>query len=182
MPNDPSYAAVRLRLDDIALRLSIASLVVALVSTVIALVSTVIANRARKDAERIADRAHDEWAQQKWFDLYFLTNSAYDALDKFLADCNFQGNRLISIRGGGDYPTRSNEIIRMFREILMMATVFPKCPAIDTLCNAVAVKFEDAPVEMYSRRKQLQENLMNAMMDIRDNALVDSSVLKRVTK
>ena len=157
------------------LRLSIASLVVALVSTV-------IANRARKDAERIADRAHDEWAQQKWFDLYFLTNSAYDALDKFLADCNFQGNRLISIRGGGDYPTRSNEIVRMFREILMIATVFPKCPAIDTLCNAVAVKFEDDPFEMYSRRKQLQENLMNAMMDIRDNALVDSSVLKRVTK
>lgn len=64
----------------------------------------------------------------------------------------------------------------------MMATVFPKCPAIDTLCNAVAVKFEDDPFEMYSHRKQLKENLMNAMMDIRDNALVNSSVLKRVIK
>jgi hypothetical protein len=132
------------------------------------------------DAERIADRAHDEWAQQKWFDLYFLTNSAYDALDEFLADCNFQGNKLNSIRGGGDYATRSNEIIRMFREILMMAAVFPKCPAIDTLLIAVAVKFEGDPVETYSRRKQLQENLMNAMLDIRDNALVNPSVLKRV--
>jgi hypothetical protein len=161
---------------------SIASLFVAIASFIASLVSAAIAKGARKDAESIAERAHDEWAQQKWFDLYFLTNSAYDALDKFLADCNFQGNRLISIRGGGDYPTRSNEIIRMFREILMMATVFPKCPAIDTLCNAVAVKFEDDPVEMYSRRKQRQENLMNAMMDIRDNALVDSSVLKRVSK
>lgn len=64
----------------------------------------------------------------------------------------------------------------------MTAAVFPKCPAIDTLCNAVAVKFAGGPVEMYSRRKQLKENLMDAMMDIRDNALVDSSVLKRVTK
>jgi hypothetical protein len=158
------------------------TLLLSIASLVVALTSTVIANKARKDAKGIADRAHDEWAQQKWFDLYFSANSAYDALDKFLADCNFQGNTLISIRGGGDYPTRSNEIIRMFREILMMAAVFPKCPAIDTLCNAIAVKFGDDPFEMYSRRKQLQENLMNAMMDIRDNALVDSSVLKRVTK
>ena len=178
MPNDPSYAAIRLRLDDIAPLDCLVSCCACLNRHCTCLNRH--CEQGAKDAERIADRAHDEWAQQKWFDLYLLTNSAYDALDKFLADCNFQGNRLISIRGGGDYPTRSNEIIHMFREILMMATVFPKCPAIDTLCKTVAVKFADDPVEMYSRREQLKENLMNAMMDIRDNALVNSSVLKRV--
>jgi hypothetical protein len=46
------------------LRLSIASLLVAIVSFVASLGSAAIANSSRKDAKRIADRAHDEWAQQ----------------------------------------------------------------------------------------------------------------------
>jgi len=66
--------------------ISIASLLVAIVSFIASLVSAAIANGARKNAERIAEIAHDEWAQQKWFDLYFSANSAYDAMEKLQAD------------------------------------------------------------------------------------------------
>ncbi|MGO8756774.1 MAG: hypothetical protein ACLQG3_01495 [Terracidiphilus sp.] len=160
------------------LNISIASLVVAVVSFIASLASAAIANGARKDAERIAARAHDEWAQQKWFDLYFSTNSAYDAMEKLQADCIVQTNRLISI-AGGSYPDRANEVVRLFREIQAMAMVFPKCTAIDMLCAATS-GFVDDQKEMLS--KQRLKNLMGAMNEIREKALVDSSVLKRVIK
>lgn len=161
------------------LRVSIASLAVAVVSLIASLVSAVIANKARKDAERIAQRAHDEWAQQKWFDLYFSTNSAYDAMEKLQADCNVQNNALISTRGGGNYPDRANEVIRIFREIQAMAMVFPKCTAIDMLCAATSGFVNDRE-EMLSKHRR--KNLMDAMNNIREKALVDSTVLNRMTK
>jgi len=160
------------------LRVTIGSLVVAAVSLVAALASAVIANWARKDAERIAERAHDEWAQQKWFDLYFSANSAYDAMDKLQSDCVLQNGRLISIRGG-DYPGRADEVIRLFREIQTMAMVFPQCAAIDMLCAATS-GFVDDQKGMLS--EQRLKNLMDAMMEIREKALVNSSVLERVIK
>jgi hypothetical protein len=132
-----------------------------------------------KDAKRIADRAHDEWAQQKWFDLYFSANSAYDAMEKLQKDCNLQNGRLLSIQGGGNFPDRANEVICLFREIQAMAMVFPQCPAIDMLCAATS-GFVDDPAEMLN--KQRLKNLMDAMNDVREKALVDSSVLKRVIK
>lgn len=158
------------------LRLSIASLVVAVVSFIASLVSAAIANSSRKDAKSIADRAHDEWAQQKWFDLYFSTNSAYDAMDKLQADCVFQGDRLISIRGG-TYPDRVDEVIRLFREIQAMAMVFPKCAAIDMLCAATS-GFGDDHRDLLT--KERLRKLMGAMNEIREKALVDASVLERV--
>jgi hypothetical protein len=83
---------------------AVASLAIAIASFVASCISAVIAGQSRNDAERIAERAHDEWAQQKWFDLYFATNSAYDAMDKLQADCVVQGDRIISVRGGESYP------------------------------------------------------------------------------
>ena len=157
---------------------SIASLVVAIASLIASLVSAAIANGARKDAGRIAERAHDEWAQQKWFDLYFSTNSAYDAMEKLQADSVVQKCGIINILGG-NYPDRANEVIRLFREIQAMAMVFPKCTAIDMLCAATS-GFVDDPSEMLS--KQRLKNLMDAMNEIREKALVDASVLTRVIK
>jgi uncharacterized protein with FMN-binding domain len=168
--------------DWMTLRLSIASLVVAVVSFVASLVSAAIANSARKDAERIADRAHDEWAQQKWFDLYFSANSAYDAMEKLQADCIAQNGRIISIRGGGNYPDRANEVIFLFREIQAMALVFPQCTTIDMLCAATS-RFSDNPDDPRGlRSRERLKALMDAMNDVREQALVDSSVLKRVIK
>jgi hypothetical protein len=161
------------------LRLSIASLVVAVVSFAAALISAAIANWSRKDAKSIAERAHDEWAQQKWFDLYFSTNSAYDAMEKLQADCIVQNGRLISVRGAGNYPERANEVIRLFREIQAMAMVFPRCTAIDALCAATSGYVDDQR-EMLSEQRLMA--LMNAMSDIREKALVDTSVLTRVIK
>ena len=60
-----------------------------------------------------------------------------------------------------------------------MATVFPRCTAIDMLCAATS-GFVDDPSEMLS--KQRLKNLMDAMNDIREKALVNSSVLTRVIK
>ena len=158
------------------LSLSIASLVVAIASFVASLASAAIANSARKDAKSIADRAHDEWAQQKWFDLYFSTNSAYDAMDKLQADCVFQGNRLISFRGG-NYPDRADEVIRLFREIQAMAMVFPKCAAIDMLCAATS-GFANDHGDLLSKKRL--KKLMDAMNEIREKALVNASVFERV--
>src|SRR5271168_4232692 len=72
---------------------SIVSLIVAIVSLIAAIASAAIANWSRKDAKRIAELAHDEWAQQKWFDLYFSTNYAYDAMEKLQADSIVQKKR-----------------------------------------------------------------------------------------
>ncbi len=164
--------------DWMTLRLSIASLVVAIVSFVSSLVSAAIANRSMKDAKRIANRAHDEWAQRKWFDLYFSADSAYDAMEKLQADSVVQKSGTINIHNG-NYLDRANEVIRLFREIQAMAMVFPQCPAIDMLCAATSGFVNDAS-QMLS--KQRLKNLMDAMNDIREKALVDSSVLKRVIK
>jgi hypothetical protein len=164
------------------LRLSIASLLVAIVSFIAALVSAAIANWSRKDAKRIADRAHDEWAQQKWFDLYFSTNSAYDAMEKLQRDCIVQTGRLISIAGGGNYPERANPVIFLFREIQAMAMVFPQCTTIDMLCAATSGFSDDSNDPKGLLSKERLKNLMDAMNDIREKALVDSSVLKRVIK
>jgi hypothetical protein len=158
------------------LRLSIASLVIAIVSFVASLVSAAIANSSRKDAKSIAERAHDEWAQQKWFDLYFSTNSAYDAMEKLQADCVIQGDRIISVRGG-NYPDRANEVVRLFREIQAMAMVFPQCATIDMLCAATS-GFVDDHRDLLS--KERLKKLMDAMNEIREKALVDASVLERV--
>jgi hypothetical protein len=114
---------------------SIASLGVAIASLIASVVSAYIARGARKDAGSIAERAHDEWAQQKWFDLYFSANSAYDAMEKLQADSIVQKNGTINIHGG-NYPDRANEVIRLFREIQAMAMVFPRCTDIYTLCAA----------------------------------------------
>jgi hypothetical protein len=118
----------------------------------------------------------------KWFDLYFLTNSAYDAMEKLQADCNIQDRRLLSIRGGGNYPDRANVVICIFREIQAMAMVFPRCATIDLLCAATS-GFSDDPFDPRGlRSKERLKILMDAMNDMREKALVDSSVLKRVIK
>lgn len=158
---------------------AVGSLAVAIASFVASCISAVIAGQSRRDAERIAERAHDEWAQQKWFDLYFATSSAYDAMDKLQADCVVQGGRIISVRGGESYLDRANELIVLFRDIHAMAMVFPKSATIDRLSSATS-GFVNDPTEMLS--KQRLQNLMNAMNDIREKALVNSSVLTRVIK
>ena len=150
---------------------------VSIASLVVAIASAVIARGARKDAERIAERAHDEWAQQKWFDLYFSTNSAYDAMEKLQADSIVQKSGTINIHGD-TYPHRANEVIRLFREIQAMAMVFPRCTVIDTLCAATSGFVDDREL----LKKQRLQQLMDAMNDIREKALVDASVLTRVIK
>ena len=102
-------------------------------------------------------------------------------MEKLQADCVVQGDRLISIRGG-NYPDRYSEVIRLFREIQAMAMVFPKCEAIDTLCAATS-GFSDNPNDPRGvLGKQRLKNLMDAMNDIREKALVDPSVLERVIR
>jgi hypothetical protein len=60
-----------------------------------------------------------------------------------------------------------------------MAIVFPRCTAIDMLCAATS-GFVDDSSEMLSNQRL--KNLMDAMNDIREKALVDASVLTRVIK
>jgi hypothetical protein len=59
-----------------------------------------------------------------------------------------------------------------------MGLVFPRCTAIDTLCAATSGFVDDCELLKEQRLKQL----MDAMNDIREKALVDASVLTRVLK
>jgi hypothetical protein len=60
-----------------------------------------------------------------------------------------------------------------------MAMVFPQCTTIDRLCAATS-GFVNDQNEMLS--KERLNTLMDAMNDIREKALVNTSVLKRVIK
>jgi hypothetical protein len=60
-----------------------------------------------------------------------------------------------------------------------MAMVFPQCTTIDML-SAATSGFVNDQKEMLS--KERLKTLMDAMNDIREKALVDPSVLKRVIK
>ena len=99
-------------------------------------------------------------------------------MENLQADSTVQKSGTINIHGG-NYRDRANEVIRQFREIQAMAMVFPVCGPIGTLCDATS-GFVDDPSEMLS--KQRLNNLMDAMNEIREKALVNTSVLNRVIK
>jgi hypothetical protein len=163
------------------LNLSIASVVVSGAALIPAIVSALVANNARRDAQRIADKASDEWAQQKWFDLYFKANAAYDAMDGLRDQFKFDRGKILRTYPitGLNYPECADDVIRLFREAQAMAMVFPKSEVIDNLCNATS-GFVDDPREMLSELRL--QNLMDAMNGIREKALVDSGVLERIVK
>lgn len=156
-----------------SLTVSVASLGIAIASTYIAKRSLTEAKLAREDAKEIADRAHDDWAQQKWFDLYFKADQAYNALEQFQTE-NHGCNTVIQSE---EQLAGYNQLMHIMREAQTMAVVFPENPAIDALF--ASTKFSGFWGN--ALLKDRLTSLSDALELLRQKALMDPSVLVRKT-
>jgi hypothetical protein len=156
-----------------SLTVSVASLITAIASTFIAKRSLTEAALAREQGKEIADRAHDDWAQQKWFDLYFKVDQAYNALEYFQTEYHGSNPAVQSKEQIKDY----NQLMHVMREAHTMALVFPKNPTIDALFASTVFSNFWADALQEERLKDLFE----ALDLLRQKALMDPSVLVRKT-
>ena len=154
----------------IAFLAGIGSFMVATSALFVAMGANRIAQSALSQAILVADREQRDWRQRKWFDLYFKTNQAYDALERFqtLYQADFP-----QCRGTPEFTSDWNNLMLLIREVGAMAVVFPRNAAIDALFAATAVfqRHEEA----FSRDRLAR--IRDAMEAIRQHALVDPTVL-----
>lgn len=114
------------------------------------------------------ERSRIDWAKQKWFDLYFKADQAYNALDEYQALYKGCNPAICSPQQEKDH----NELMDTFREACTMAAVFPKNEAIDALYNSV--KFTGI-VDALS--KERLDALSDALELLRQKALINADVL-----
>ncbi len=156
--------------DFITFLIGVGSFMVATAAMVVALGANPIAKSALNQAILVAEREQRDWRQRKWFDLYFKTNQAYDALEHFqtLYESSFPNSR-----GTPEFTNDWNNLMLLLREVGAMAVVFPRNAAIDDLFAAAAVfrRHEEA----FS--KDRLSKIHNAMEAIRQKALVEPTVL-----
>lgn len=154
----------------IRMGLEMASLIVSIASLLAGIAAVWIASSSLSQARLVAEREQREWRQRKWFDLYFKADEAYDALDHFrIKYPNSSSPDWGSVQWHNDW----NDLMRVMRTVNRMAVVFPKNAATDALFASTAV-FSN-PVEALSKDRLQQ--LLDACEKLRQNALVDSSVL-----
>jgi hypothetical protein len=156
-----------------SLTVSVASLGIAIASTFIAKRSLTEAKLAREQGKGIAARAHDDWAQQKWFDLYFKVDQAYNALEQFQTKYLGCNPATLFPEQAKDY----NQLMHIIREAHTMADVFPKNAAIDALFASTTFSNFWGDVLPKERLKSLAD----ALELLREKALMDKSVLVRKT-
>lgn len=123
----------------ITLVISAASLGVSIASAFIArgaLIQAKIAVEQQKigvQEQKLANQqAHLDWSQRKWFDLYFKTLQASNALEKYQVTYQRSNPAIISAEQQND----ANDVSFLFREAGAMALVFPKNEAVDKLIEA----------------------------------------------
>ena len=148
--------------------IGVGSFMAATAAMFVAIGANRIAKSALNQAILIADREQRDWRQRKWFDLYFKTNQAYDALERF----KILYESTLSGPWGTQEVNDWNNLMQLFREAGAMAVVFPKNDAIDKLF--AAVKLADRQ-EALSRERMSQ--IQEAMEAIRQKALVEPTVL-----
>jgi hypothetical protein len=139
-----------------------------LVGVILAFAALLIAWWTLKVTKQSVERARIDWARQKWFDLYFKADQAYNALDEYQA--LYQGcNPAIC---SPERETDHNELMDIFREACTMAAVFPKNPAIDALFKSV--EFANANDAL---SKDRLKTLLDALELLRQKALINQDVL-----
>jgi hypothetical protein len=148
--------------------ISVAPLALSLASVLVAFASLWVARSSLRQAERVAERDGLDWRQRKWFDLYFKVNEAYDLLDHFQAQWGSPAPESWT----RDHLAEWNNLMRRIREAHTMATVFPKNLAVDELFECT--KFKN-PAD--SQSKERLRRLLEAAENLRQNALIDDSVL-----
>jgi hypothetical protein len=145
---------------------------VSFASLLVSSAAVLIARNTLSQAKKVAERERRDWAQRKWFDLYFQMNDTYDFLDEFRT--NRRGMPPSS--WDADAIQDWNHLMRLIRKVHAMAMVFPKNQVIDKLISATAVFSEKQEALSVYRLKTIQDILD----DIRIKALIDSSVLNTI--
>jgi hypothetical protein len=118
--------------------------------------------------KQAVEQARLSWAQQKWFDLYFKADQAYNALEHYQTAYQGCNPAAPSAAQMNDH----NQVMYLIREAYTMAVVFPKNEAIDALF--ANTNFSN-PVDALS--KDRLKSLGDALELLRQRALVNKSVL-----
>jgi hypothetical protein len=119
--------------------------------------------------KKAVDHQRMGWAQQKWFDLYFKADQAYNALERYQTVYQGSNPAMHSTGQMQDY----NQLMHIFREAHTMAVVFPRNAATDALfANTKFSNFDDA------MSKERLKALADALELLREKALVNKSVLE----
>jgi hypothetical protein len=140
-----------------------------LLGVVIAFAALLIAWWTLIVTKQSVERARIDWAKEKWFDLYFKADQAYNALDEYQALHQGCNPAVCSPEQERDH----NKLMDMFREACTMAAVFPKNPATDALFKSV--NFTSVNDALSKERLKV---LSDALDLLRQNALVNSDVLR----
>jgi hypothetical protein len=139
-----------------------------LVGVILAFAALLIAWWTLKVTKQSVERARIDWARQKWFDLYFKADQAYNALEEYQALYQGCNPAICSPEQEKDH----NKLMDIFREACTMAVVFPKNPAIDSFCDSV--KFTNVSDAL---SKERLEELSDALELLRQKALINRGVL-----
>ena len=148
--------------------LAVASLLISCATLALAIWAVVIARSSLKQAEQVSERDRRDWRQRKWFDLYFKADEAYNLLDHFQ-----------TLYGGAPPAVWTQDQVRDWNNLMFhirtahsMAVVFPKNAAADELFECT--KFKE-PADTLS--KERLQKLLDAVEGLRQNALINKSVL-----
>jgi len=138
------------------------SLLVAVASLIVSVAANWIATRSLREAQR-------QWRQQKWFDLYFKADDAYDFFDYFRA--RYQ-NTVQSQWPEPQWIIDWNDLMRHVRTVHRMAMVFPQTNEIDHLLSAT--KFAESR-QAVNRQQAIEPQHLQQMLDavegLRQNVL-----------
>jgi type II secretory pathway pseudopilin PulG len=164
----------------VSLFVAVASCIASIVAAVYAKLSVskaddAIAEAARSSgqsldqAQRVAQREHDEWAQRTWFDLYSKAAEVLDTLDYFRTqypDAEYK-------RGTNDRVRDWGAMIFKVRAAGRMAFVFPKNPTVTAFIDAC--KFRNSEYTVTDKNYQ---EMFEAVESLRGKALMNPSVLE----
>jgi len=158
---------------------SLASLAVSVASAFIAKSALVQAKLAVEEQKRSVqeqklanEQAHTDWAQRKWFELYFKVEQACNALEKYQVKYLRVNPATMSAQQESD----ANDVAVLFREAGAMALVFPKNDAVDKLLETA--KFPNLFEMVQPRRLKA---ISEALEMLRQKALVNRRVLEILT-
>jgi len=145
------------------------SLAALIASIAIGWISIRLTKEALRTTKQVADRSREDWRQQKWFDLYLESNTAYDLLDRFQHVANTLGGVSPT-----DIQSALDHAVLQFRKVNALAMVFPVCGEIDALCNATSGITGQADANSQERLKRI----LDASEGIRVKALMDADILR----
>ncbi|MHB1865785.1 MAG: hypothetical protein ACYCPS_06565 [Candidatus Saccharimonadales bacterium] len=147
------------------------SLVVPLASLLLSVAAVYVAWNSLSQAKQVAEQAHREWKQRRWYDLYFKADEAYDALDHFLTQ---YPNAALPGEVTNERKKKWNDLICTIRTVHRAATVFPISAVTNELVSATCILDNAAHTISGDQRSKL----FDAVDGVREKALLDRSVLE----